>query len=252
MDRSDAVAIVTGGSSGLGAETALRLARGGYTVLSCDVRAPTADTVPRAVRSIVCDVADAGALEAVFDEAVAIGPLRVVVSCAGRLRSELIYDEEEDRPHSAEIFADLIRTNVVGTFNTLRHAARAMCRHAARPDGERGVVVLTGSIAGEDGQIGQLAYAAGKAAIAGMTLPAARELSRYGIRVVTIAPGMFETAMVEAMADPVVRSLKRQIVHPPRMGRTDEFTSLVEEIVRNRYLNGTTLRLDAATRLGCG
>lgn len=252
MKSKAAVAVVTGGASGLGAATANRLAAGGYQVLTCDIEAPTSLDPGAAQKHLECDVADEAAIADVFAEAERTGPLRVVVSCAGRLHSELIYDDEEVVMHSFQAFSELIATNLVGTFNTIRYATRAMCRQAPASDGERGVIVLTSSIAGDDGQIGQLAYAASKAAITGMTLPAARELARHGIRVVTIAPGMFDTAMVRTMPPQVVRALERQIVYPARLGDAGEYASLVEEIVRNRYLNGSVLRLDGATRLGCG
>jgi NAD(P)-dependent dehydrogenase (short-subunit alcohol dehydrogenase family) len=252
MNSGKLVTIVTGGSSGLGAETVKHLAARGYIVLSCDIATPTWTPIDHTMRHFKCDVADDAALEGVFKEATSIGELSVVVSCAGQLHSELIYNDDEETTHSLETFCELINTNLIGTFNVIRYATRYMCEKPLPVDGDRGVVILTSSIAGSDGQIGQLAYAASKAAIAGMTLPAARELARHGIRIVTIAPGIFDTGMVREMPNQVIRSLERQIVYPGRFGQVSEFASLVEEIIRNRYLNGSVLRLDAATRLGCG
>jgi NAD(P)-dependent dehydrogenase (short-subunit alcohol dehydrogenase family) len=252
MRKKKLVAIVTGGSSGLGAETVKHLATRGYIVLNCDIATPTWTPNDHRIRYFKCDIVNDETLETVFKEAISIGEIRVIVSCAGRLHSELIYDNDEKKLHSLETFRELININLIGTFNVIRYATRYMCDNQISVNGDRGVIILTSSIASDEGQIGQLAYAASKAAITGMTLPASRELARHGIRIITIAPGIFDTKMVRELPDKVIQSLERQIVYPHRFGQVSEFASLVEEIIRNQYLNGSVLRLDGSTRLGCG
>jgi NAD(P)-dependent dehydrogenase (short-subunit alcohol dehydrogenase family) len=155
-----------------------------------------------------------------------------------------------DGPHDLELFQKVIAVNLVGTFNMLRLAAAAMAKNEADAGGERGVIVNTSSVAAFEGQLGQAAYAASKGGVASLTLPAARELAKFGIRVVAIAPGVFDTAMMQAAPDPVQQSLTEQCLFPPRFGQPDEFAQLVQQIVENPMLNGSVLRLDGAVRMG--
>jgi NAD(P)-dependent dehydrogenase (short-subunit alcohol dehydrogenase family) len=239
-----AVALVAGGASGLGLATATALADAGARVVVLDLPGGGA---PAGMRFAGGDVAVEDDVAAAVATATEVGPLRIVVNCAGIAPAARI--SGRNGPHPLADFERVLRVNLIGTFNVLRLAAAAM--QATDPvDGERGVIVNTSSVAAFDGQIGQAAYAASKGGVAALTLPAAREFARSLIRVVTIAPGIFETPMTAAFTDEVRASLEGQIPHPARLGRPAEYASLVRAIVENPYLNGETIRLDGAVRMG--
>ena len=247
---SDDVAIVTGGASGLGAATGRALADTGVRVLLIDL--PTSDgaavatTLGAGARFVAADVTDGDAVAAAVDQACDLGALRVAVSCAGvGWASRLL---TRDGPHDLALFRSVVEINLIGTFNVLRLAA-AVISEQEPVDGERGVVVNTASVAAFDGQIGQAAYAASKGAVAAMTLPAARELARQMIRVVTIAPGTFDTPMLAGVPEETRTALAADIPHPARLGRPEEFGQLVTQIIANPYLNGEVIRLDGALRM---
>jgi NAD(P)-dependent dehydrogenase (short-subunit alcohol dehydrogenase family) len=247
MRITDCAALVTGGASGLGLAVAERLAAGGARVVVADL----ADELPAGTGDgiVLCrtDVTDGASVEGAVAAAVATGPLRLLVSCAGIALSQRVL-RRDATPHDLAAFRRVIDVNLVGTFNAVRLAARAM-RENEPIDGDRGVIVNTASIAAFDGQIGQAAYTASKAAIAGMTLPLARDLADIGVRVVTIAPGMFATPMVAGLPDAARASLAQQVPHPERLGEPTEFAALVVHIVANSMLNGETIRLDGAARM---
>jgi NAD(P)-dependent dehydrogenase (short-subunit alcohol dehydrogenase family) len=243
-------AIVTGGGSGLGAATAERLARAGCRVAVLDVNQAAAEASAQRIGSvgIVCDVADAASAEAAVATArEAHGPARLLVNCAGVGTAGRIVGR--DGPMQLAAFERVIRINLIGSFNLLRLAAAEMSALDPLEDGERGVIVNTASIAAYEGQVGQAAYAASKAGVVGMTLPAARELARAGVRVVTIAPGLFRTPMLEGLPGEVQQSLAAGVPFPPRLGRPEEYAALVEHIATNRFINGETIRLDGALRM---
>jgi NAD(P)-dependent dehydrogenase (short-subunit alcohol dehydrogenase family) len=243
-------AVVTGGGSGLGAATAERLARAGCRVAVLDINQAAAEASAHRTGGvgIACDVADAASAEAAVAKARgAHGPARLLVNCAGIGTAGRIVGR--DGPMQLAAFERVIRINLIGTFNLLRLAAAEMSALDPLEDGERGVIVNTASIAAHDGQIGQAAYASSKAGVVGLTLPAARELARVGVRVVTIAPGLFRTPMVEGLPQELQQSLAEGIPFPPRLGEPEEFSSLVEHIATNRFLNGETIRLDGALRM---
>ena len=243
-------AIVTGGASGLGVATAQRLARAGCRVAVLDINQAAAEASAARIGGlgIACDVADAASAEtAVATARDAHGPARLLVNCAGVGTAGRIVGR--DGPIQLAAFERVIRVNLIGSFNLLRLAAAAMSALDALEDGERGVIVNTASIAAYEGQVGQSAYAASKAGVIGMTLPAARELARIGVRVVTIAPGLFRTPMVEGLPQDVQRSLGESVPFPARLGMPEQFAALVEHIATNTYLNGETIRLDGALRM---
>jgi NAD(P)-dependent dehydrogenase (short-subunit alcohol dehydrogenase family) len=245
--------LITGGASGLGAGCVRRLAELGANVVVADLN----DTVGGALakelgsraRFVPTDVTSAESGQAAVDLAIQeFGGLHGLVNCAGILGASRIVGREG--PHDLELFQKVIAVNLVGTFNMLRLAAAAMSKNGPDADGERGVIVNTSSVAAFDGQLGQAAYAASKGGVASLTLPAARELAKFGVRVVAIAPGVFDTAMMKAAPDAVQQSLTEQCVFPPRFGRADEFAQLVQQIIENAMLNGSVLRLDGAMRMG--
>jgi NAD(P)-dependent dehydrogenase (short-subunit alcohol dehydrogenase family) len=243
-------AIVTGGASGLGAATAQRLAQAGCRVAVLDINQAAASAAGQRIGGIGigCDVADAASAEAAVAKARGShGPARVLVNCAGIGTAGRIVGR--DGPIDLAAFERVVRINLIGSFNLLRLAAADMSRLDPLDDGERGVIINTASIAAYEGQVGQAAYAASKAGVIGMTLPAARELSRVGVRVVTIAPGLFQTPMVEGLPSEVQAGLAQSIPYPQRLGEPDEYAALVEHIVTNRFLNGETIRLDGALRM---
>ena len=243
-------AVVTGGGSGLGAATAALLARAGCRVAVLDINrdAAVASAAACGGVGIACDVADAGSAEAALAEArAAHGVERVLVNCAGVGTAGRIVGR--DGPLALPAFERVIRVNLIGTFNMLRLSAAAMCALEPLDEGERGVIVNTASIAAYEGQVGQAAYAASKGGVIGMTLPAARELSRAGVRVMTIAPGLFHTPMVAQLPPEIQQSLGASVPYPPRLGLPEEFAALVEHIATNRFLNGEVIRLDGALRM---
>ncbi len=247
MDIAQHTFIVTGAASGLGAATARRLAGAGARVVLADVQdaqALAAEIGGRYLRTDVTSEADAAAAVAAAQQ---LGGLRGLVNCAGVAPAQRTLGKQG--PHALELFARTVQINLIGSFNMARLAAAAIAAQPPLADGERGVIVNTASVAAYDGQIGQAAYAASKAGIVGLTLPMARDLARDGIRVVTIAPGIFETPMLMGMPDDVRAALGASVPFPQRLGRPDEYAQLVETIVRNPMLNGETIRLDGAIRM---
>ena len=249
MQLSGHSAIISGGASGLGRATAALLASRGMRVVIADLqedagRATAADIGCQFMR---CDVTQASDVEAAVQAANALAPLRVAVSCAGIAPAARTLGKQG--PHALELFQRVININLVGSFNLARLAAAAMAQQPPLEDAERGVIVNTASVAAFDGQIGQVAYAASKAGIAGMTLPLSRDLSRDGIRVMTIAPGIFETPMLMGMPAEVQAALGQMVPFPQRLGRPEEYAALVESILTNRMLNGEVIRLDGAIRM---
>jgi NAD(P)-dependent dehydrogenase (short-subunit alcohol dehydrogenase family) len=250
MQLNGMAAIVTGGGSGLGAATAERLARAGCRVAAADIDEAAAQATAARIGgiAIACDVADSASAEAAFAAArAAHGPVRILVNCAGIGNAGRVVGR--DGPLKLDAFERVIRVNLIGTFNMLRLAAAEMSDNDPLEDNERGVIVNTASIAAFDGQIGQAAYAASKGGVASMTLPVARELARAGVRVMTIAPGLFRTPMVAQLPPEIQASLGASIPYPSRLGLPEEYAALVEHIATNRFLNGETIRLDGALRM---
>jgi NAD(P)-dependent dehydrogenase (short-subunit alcohol dehydrogenase family) len=249
MQIQDSVFIITGGASGLGAATARMIADNGGKVVLADLQVDAGETLAAELQGtfVKCDVTSEADGKAVVDAAVALGTLRGLVNCAGIAPAAKTVGK--DGPHSLELFQKTVNINLVGTFNMARLAADAMAKTEASGQGERGVVINTASVAAYDGQIGQAAYASSKAAVVGLTLPMARDLSRSGIRVMTIAPGIFETPMMQGMPQDVQDALGRMVPFPPRLGRPDEYAHLVKTIIENVMLNGETIRLDGAIRM---
>ena len=251
MQISSNVFIVTGGASGLGGATSRMLAAQGGKVVIADVQADRGEALARelgaATRFVKCDVASEADGRAAVEAATVMGPLRGLVNCAGIAIGEKTIGKEG--PHALASFSRVIGINLIGTFNMIRLAADAMSKQEPTADGERGVLVNTASVAAFDGQIGQAAYSASKGGVVGMTLPIARDLSRSGIRCVTIAPGLFATPMLLGMPQEVQDSLGKQVPFPSRLGKPDEYAALVRHIVENVMLNGETIRLDGAIRL---
>lgn len=249
MNLPGHVALVTGGASGLGAATVRRLAAGGAKVVIVDRDDRGAELAQELGGAFAkADVTDAAQVEAAVAEAGKLGPLRVVVQCAGVGWASRTLDKT-GKPHDLELFQKVIAINLVGHFNVLRLSAAAMAQTPPLDQGERGVIVMTASVAAYDGQIGQIAYAASKAGVVGMTLPAARDLAPAGIRVVTIAPGIFDTPMLGSLKEDVRAALSRDVVFPKRLGSPSEYAGLVAAIVETGYLNGETIRLDGALRM---
>lgn len=245
--------LVSGGASGLGAATVRMLAAAGGNVVIADLNQEAGNALAAElgdkVRFVVTDVADEGSAQAAVQLARdRFGALHGLVNCAGIAPAEKVLGKEG--PHRLASFAKAIQVNLVGAFNMLRLAAEAMSGNAPNAHGERGVIVNTASVAAFDGQVGQAAYSASKGGVVAMALPIARELSRFGIRVMTIAPGIMETPMLLGMPQEVQDSLGRMVPFPPRLGKPDEFAGLVRHIVDNSYLNGEVIRLDGAIRMG--
>ena len=252
MQIEDSVFVVTGGASGLGAGTVRHLVRLGGKALIADLNEIAGQSLINelgpAVRFVRADVtAEAGAQAAIAAAVETFGAVHGLVNCAGIAVGEKVLGKEG--PHALASFARCVNINVLGSFNFIRLAAQRMAAQNANEEGERGVIVNTASIAAYDGQIGQAAYAASKGAVVGMTLPIARELARYGIRCVTIAPGLFETPMMAGLPQDVQDSLGRSVPFPSRLGRAGEYAALVQHIVENPMLNGETIRLDGALRM---
>ncbi|GAA4360052.1 SDR family NAD(P)-dependent oxidoreductase [Microbacterium rhizosphaerae] len=250
MDIAGAAALVTGGASGLGKATAERLAAAGARVTIVDLPTSTGFEVAGELGGIwaPADVTSPEEIALAVDAASTAGPLRAVVNCAGIAPPAKVLDRD-GKPSSLADFERIIRINLVGTFNVIAQAAAYMSRTEPTADGDRGVIVNTASVAAFDGQIGQPAYSASKGGVHAMTLPIARELARYGIRVCTIAPGIMETPMLMGLPQAAQDSLGQQVPHPARLGRPDEYARMVMAIVDNGYLNGETIRLDGAIRM---
>ncbi|MCU1538904.1 MAG: short-chain dehydrogenase/reductase [Humibacillus sp.] len=251
---SSTVALVTGGGSGLGGATARRLVADGVTVVIVDLESSAAPALVAeltAVREgsavfVAADVRDEAQVQAAVDRATSLGELRIAVNCAGVATPGRVIGR--GGPLSLETFKTVVDINLIGSFNVLRLTAAAML--ANEPvDGDRGVIVNTASIAAYDGQIGQAAYAASKGGIVGLTLSAARDLADKAIRVMTIAPGTFETPMLDGLPGEVKEVLEKQVPHPSRLGRPEEYAALVRHIVDNPMLNGEVIRLDGALRM---
>lgn len=245
------VFVVTGGASGLGGATAAMIVAQGGKVVIADVNVDGgqahAASLGSAAQFRKCDVTQPADGQAVIDAALAAGPLRGLVNCAGIAIGQKTIGR--DGPHPLDAFQRVIMINLVGSFNMIRLAAAAMAAQDPTASGERGVIVSTASVAAFDGQVGQAAYAASKGGVVGMTLPIARDLSRDGIRVMTIAPGIFETPMLMNMTQEVRDSLGKQVPFPSRLGKATEYASLVRSIMENEMLNGETIRLDGAIRM---
>ena len=252
MQLNGSTFIVTGGASGLGAATVRMVVEGGGNAVIADLKEAEgralAMELGAATIFVKTDVADEASAKAAVVAAVGgYGGLQGLVNCAGIVHGERLIGK--DGPHPLAAFVRVININLIGSFNLTRLAADVMAKGEPNADGERGVIVYTASVAAFDGQIGQAAYSASKAGLVGMTLPIARELARYGIRVMTIAPGVFETPMGAGLPPELKESLAKMVPFPPRFGRPEEFASLVREIVHNVMLNGEVIRIDGAIRM---
>ncbi|HEY4779798.1 MAG TPA: SDR family NAD(P)-dependent oxidoreductase [Solirubrobacterales bacterium] len=250
MEIEGAGALVAGGASGLGAATSRALAEAGAQVVVADLDAEKGEVLADEIGAtfLAADVADADAVAAAVERAAgAEGGLRVSVCCAGIGWAERV--AHKGGPHNLEYFANVVKVNLIGSFNVLRLAADSMSANEPDAEGERGVCVNTASIAAYDGQIGQIAYAASKGGIVGMTLPAARDMASRGVRVTTIAPGLFDTPLLAALPQEARTALGAGIPFPSRLGRPEEYARMVLEIVANPMLNGETIRLDGALRM---
>jgi NAD(P)-dependent dehydrogenase (short-subunit alcohol dehydrogenase family) len=244
--------LITGGGSGLGAACAKRFVAGDGRVVIADVQKAAGEALAAELgakaRFVETDVTNRSSAERCVEAAVReFGGLHGLINCAGIALAERAVGKEG--PHRLETFSRVINVNLIGTFNMIAVAATTMSKGDPSAGGERGVIVNTASVAAFDGQIGQAAYSASKGGVVGLTLPVARELARFGIRVMTIAPGIFETAMLGQLSEEVRKSLGQQIPFPSRLGRADEFAALAAHIVENEMLNGETIRLDGAIRM---
>jgi len=250
MQIKDSVYVVTGGASGLGAATATIAAASGAKVVIADLNAEMGQALAKQIGGtfVKCDVTSEADGQLAIDTAVkTYGAIHVLVNCAGIGTAEKT--THKNGPHNLAAFTRVITINLVGTFNMIRLAATAMLANQPNAAGERGVLINTASVAAYDGQIGQAAYSASKGGIVGMTLPIARDLSRDGIRCVTIAPGLFLTPLLKGLPPDVQDSLGKQVPFPSRLGRPEEYASLAKHIVENEMLNGETIRLDGAIRM---
>ena len=251
MQLSDSVFFVTGGASGLGAATARMLVQSGARVAIADVNEQAGKAVARELgagaRFALVDVTDEASVQQGLDVAAELGSLRGVVNAAGVVLAEKVLSK--DGPHAFDAFLRVIRINLGGTFNVIRLAAAVMSKSEPAVGGERGVIINTASVAAFDGQIGQAAYSASKGGIVGLTLPVARELARFGIRVMTIAPGIFDTPLMASLPQAARDSLAQQVPFPPRLGNPSEYAALVKHIIENEMLNGEVIRLDGAIRM---
>lgn len=258
MNIQGQAALVTGGGSGLGEATARELARLGAKVAVLDVTPANADKVAAEINAAhgagsavacQCDITDTESLQAAIAKAAAAhGPARILMSIAGIGTAKRVVGRDGS-PAPLEDFARVVSVNLVGTYNAARLFAAECARLAPLDDGERGVMVFTASVAAFDGQVGQQAYSASKSGIVGMTLPMARDLAQHGIRVCTIAPGLFATPLMRTLPEPVQQSLAESIPFPPRLGKPEEFAQLASHIVTNMHLNGEVIRLDGALRM---
>ncbi|PLW77967.1 SDR family NAD(P)-dependent oxidoreductase [Cohaesibacter celericrescens] len=251
MQIANQIALVTGGGSGLGAATARRLAAQGAKVAILDYNLLGATSVAEQIDGIAvqADVSDEAAVNKAFEQVEAhfgAAP-RIAISCAGVGFAARIVGREGKT--SFDLFDKTLKVNLYGSYNVMTHAARRMIEMEPQDGGERGVIINTSSVAYQDGQLGQSAYAASKGAIASMCLPAAREFARFGVRVMAIAPGLFNTPMMEGLPQAVTAEITQNIPFPDRLGLPDEYALLAEQIISNPYLNGTTIRIDGAVRL---
>ncbi|MGO4384445.1 SDR family NAD(P)-dependent oxidoreductase [Specibacter sp. RAF43] len=249
MNINGSSVVVTGGASGLGAATARRLTDEGAKVVILDLPTSAGDQVAADIGAIFvpADVTDPETVNEALDAAETLAPLRALVHCAGRGGTLRLVDRDGN-PGSLEVYESLVRTNLIGSFNVLRLSAARMAKNEEL-DGERGVCILTASIAAYEGQIGQIPYASSKAGIVGMTLVAARDLARKHIRVMTIAPGLFDTPILSRLSEEFRDSLAQSVPHPSRLGTPEEYASLAQHIIANPMLNGETIRLDGAVRM---
>jgi NAD(P)-dependent dehydrogenase (short-subunit alcohol dehydrogenase family) len=252
MDLRGSTFVVTGGASGLGAASVRMIVEGGGCVVIADLKQDDGRTLANelgaAAEFIRTDVTDEASGQSAVTAAIdSFGAVQGLVNCAGIVHGEKVVGK--DGPHTLAGFVRAININLIGTFNLIRLAAEAMATNTPNAEGERGVIVNTASVAAFDGQIGQAAYSASKAGVVGMTLPIARELARSGIRVMTIAPGIFETPMMASLTQDVQDALGKMVPFPPRLGRPAEFASLVRQIIENPMLNGEVIRLDGAIRM---
>ena len=249
MQILDNVFVVTGGASGLGAATARMIVSNGGKVVIADVQTAAGEKLAKELngRFVQCDVTSESDAMAVIAEATSLGTLRGLINCAGV--APAMKTVGKDGPHALDVFQRTVNINLVGTFNMCRLAAAAMSKTETTAQGERGVLINTASVAAFDGQIGQAAYAASKAAVVGLALPMARDLARNAIRVMTIAPGIFETPMVLGMPQEVQDALGKSVPFPSRLGKPDEYAQLAKSIIENMMLNGESIRLDGAIRM---
>ncbi|QHE85591.1 SDR family NAD(P)-dependent oxidoreductase [Hydrogenophaga sp. BPS33] len=251
MNIQGQAALVTGGGSGLGEATARELARLGAKVAVLDVNLDNARRVASEIGGVAlrCDITDTESLQAAIDQAAAAhGPARVLMNIAGIGSAKRVVGKDGSAA-PLEDFAKVINVNLIGTYNASRLFAAACAKLDPLEDGERGVMVFTASVAAFDGQVGQQAYSASKGGLVGMTLPMARDLAQHGIRVCTIAPGLFSTPLMKQLPEPVQASLAASIPFPPRLGKPEEFAQLAAHIVSNTHLNGEVIRLDGALRM---
>jgi NAD(P)-dependent dehydrogenase (short-subunit alcohol dehydrogenase family) len=255
MNTQGISALVTGGASGLGLATVKRLLAGGASVTIVDLPSSPGEEIAKSlgglgdkVRFAPADVTDESEMNAACDVAESFGPLRALVHCAGRGGPVRLINKD-GTPGSLETYENIIRINLIGTFNTVRLAATRMARNEFTSEGERGVCVLTASVAAYEGQIGQIGYASSKAGVVGMTIVAARDLASKAIRVCTIAPGIFDTPMLARVSEDARRTLSASVPHPSRLGTPDEYAQLAMHILSNPMLNGETIRLDGALRM---
>jgi NAD(P)-dependent dehydrogenase (short-subunit alcohol dehydrogenase family) len=251
MQIAGCTALITGGASGLGAATARRLANLGAQVVLADVNEEAGRALEQELAGrasfVKTDVTDADSMQAAVDRAAASGGVHILVCCAGIVQAERVLGKQG--PLDLQRFARVIQVNLIGTFNSIRLAGARMANNEPNEEGERGVIVTTASVAAFEGQIGQAAYSASKGGVMALTLPVAREFARLGVRVMSIAPGIFETPMMGALPEAARASLGQQVPFPSRLGRPGEYAFLVQHIVENPMLNGETIRLDGAIRM---
>ncbi len=251
MNIQGHAALVTGGGSGLGEATARELARLGAKVAVLDINLANAQRVAGEIGGMAaqCDITDSASLQSAIDAAAAAhGPARILAHIAGIGAAKRVIGKDGNAA-PLEDFARIVNVNLIGTYNAARLFAAACARLEPLEDGERGVMVFTASVAAFDGQVGQQAYSASKCGVVGMTLPMARDLAQHGIRVCTIAPGLFSTPLMRTLPEPVQQSLAASIPFPPRLGKPEEFAALAAHIVTNTHLNGEVIRLDGALRM---
>ncbi|HVK55490.1 MAG TPA: 3-hydroxyacyl-CoA dehydrogenase [Burkholderiales bacterium] len=252
MQLSNHTFLITGGGSGLGAATALLFTANGANVVLADIQSDVGEKLATKIGDHACfiktDVTNEADVQHAVDTAIStFGALHGAVNCAGVVTGEKVLGK--NGPHNYENFKRAVAVNLFGTFNVIRLAAETIAKNAPSESGERGVLINTSSVASFEGQIGQAAYSASKAGVNGMTLPIARELAKHGIRVVTIAPGLFDTPMMAGLPEDVRDSLGQQAPFPPRLGRPEEYAALAKHIVENEMLNGAIIRLDGAIRM---